>query len=104
MDGFASLAAGYDEGQVTTKTFRSRGGGLTVNAKADFGRLRVAVLDDQGKPVAGYTDQECLPIQQDGVQIPVRWRDHANLKTLSGRPVRLRFHLENARLFSYRIG
>ena len=104
VDGFASLAAGYDEGQVTTKTFRSRGGGLTVNAKADFGRLRVAVLDDQGKPVAGYTDQECLPIQQDGVQIPVRWRDHASLKTLSGRPVRIRFHLENARLFSYRIG
>ena len=104
VDGFASLVAGYDGGRVTTKTFRSRGGGLTVNTKADFGRLRIAVLDDQGKPLAGYTEQECIPIQQDGVQLQVRWRNHANLKALSGRPLRIRFHLENARLFSYRIG
>jgi len=104
VDGFASLAASYDGGQVTTKLFRCGGGRLEVNAKADFGRLRVAALDEQGQPVAGFTDNECQLIEQDGVQLPVRWGDHVNLKALKGRPIRLRFHLENARLFSYRIG
>lgn len=104
VDGFASLAASYDGGQVTTKSFRCRGGRLEVNGKADFGRMSVAVLDDHGRPVAGYTLKDCQLIQQDGLQLPVCWRSHVDLKPLTGRPIRLRFHLENARLFSYRIG
>ncbi|MBM83356.1 MAG: hypothetical protein CMJ78_22570 [Planctomycetaceae bacterium] len=104
VDGFASLSASYDGGEVTTKLFRCNGGPLEVNAKADFGRLRAAVLDDNGKPIPGYIDKECQVIQQDGIQLSVRWQDHVNLKALTGRPIRLRFHLENARLFSYRIG
>jgi hypothetical protein len=102
-DGFASLDASYDGGRVTTKPFRTHGRQLHVNAKTDFGRLRAEVLDGAGKPVPGFTRDECQLVQADRVDQPVRWKGDASLAKLKDRPIRLRFHLENVRLYSYRI-
>jgi hypothetical protein len=101
-DGFASLNAPYDEGRVTTRPFLFRGVRLQVNAKADFGELAAEVLDDRLAPMPGFSRQECLPMRADSLEHTVRWKD-ATLASLAGRPVSLRFHLQNARLYSYRI-
>lgn len=103
-DGFASLDASYDGGRVTTKPFRTNGRQLRVNAKSDFGRLWAEVLDAEGKPIPGFTREECQVTQADRVDHAVLWQKNENLASLRGRPVRLRFYLENARLYSYRIG
>jgi hypothetical protein len=103
VDGFASLQAGYDGGRVTTKPFRFPGGKLHVNAKADFGRLLAEVLDEGGDPVPGFTRADCVPLSADAVDQAVGWRQRASLDPLNGRTVRLRFHLENVRLYSFRI-
>ena len=104
LDGFASLNASYDGGRVTTKLFRTNGGSLRVNAKADFGRLWVEVLDGAGQPVPGFARDECQVMQADRVDHPITWKEPASLARLADRPIRLRFYLENVRLFSYRIG
>jgi hypothetical protein len=101
-DGFASLDAGYDGGLVMTKPFRFTGSTLSVNAKANFGRVVVEVLDEQAKPVPGFQKEMCEPMQADSVEHPIRWKD-ASLAQLQGKPVRLRFYLANARLYSYRF-
>jgi hypothetical protein len=44
----------------------------------------------------------CGPMQADSVDNPIRWKG-ASLADLRGKPVRLRFYLTNARLYSYRI-
>ena len=103
LDGFASLDASYDGGRVTTKPFRTHGRQLRVNAKADSGRLRVEVLDNSGQALPGFGLDDCRMMQVDRVDEPVRWKANSSLGTLHDRPIRLRFHLENVRLYSYRI-
>ena len=74
---------------------------LQVNAKADYGQLTVEMLDEEGHPILGHTAQDCVAITEDGVAVPVRWRDGRDLSALRGQPVRLRFALHNARLYAY---
>ena len=102
-DGFASLGASYDGGRVTTRPFRFSGRRLLVNAKADFGRLLAEVLSAQGEALAGFSFADCRPLQADRLDQTVTWTDHATLDALKDQTIRLRFRLENARLYSYRI-
>jgi hypothetical protein len=102
VDGFASLDGGYDGGQVTTRPFLFEGAALKLNAKANVGQIAVELLDDQRKPIPGFTREQCAPMEADSLEHMVGWKG-ASLAALQGKPVRLRFHLHNARLYSYRI-
>ena len=82
-----------------TKPFVCDGTSLHLNAKADHGQLRVALLAEDETPLEGYGFDDCHPIQQDSVQIPVRWGEDDH--RLPNAPVRLQFELNNARLFAY---
>jgi hypothetical protein len=104
VDGFASLAASYSGGRVTTKLFRFVGEKLRVNAKSDSGRILVEVLDEAGAPIDGFKTDDCRPFSADTIAGQVEWENQPTLAPLKGRPVRLRFHLHNARLFSYAAG
>ena len=101
LDGFASINASFDGGQLTTRPFALGGDELQVNVKADYGQLTVEMLDEEGNPMPGHTAQDCVAIAEDGVAVPVRWRDGRDLSALRGQPVRLRFALHNARLYAY---
>lgn len=105
LDGFASLASGFDGGLATTKPIVFDGESLTVNAKANFyGSVVAAVLDEQGEPIEHYTAADCIPMTEDTVSGAITWRERSNLAELAGRPVKLQFGLKNARLYAYRIG
>lgn len=101
LDGFASLGASFDGGRVTTRPLALVGDALWVNAKADYGRLAVELLDAENKPIPGFRVEECVAICEDSVAVRVQWRDDKALSGLSGQPVRLRFELNNARLYAY---
>jgi hypothetical protein len=103
LDGFASLDASYDGGRVTTRPFRTHGRQLRVNAKADCGRLRVEVLDNSGHALPGFGRDDCRVMQVDRVDEPIGWKESASLEMLRDRPIRLRFHLENVRVYAFRI-
>jgi hypothetical protein len=103
VDGFASLDASYDGGRITTRPFRTHGRQLSVNAKADAGRLRVEVLDESGRPFPGFSRDDCQVMHADGVNEPIAWKANTSLDAMQDRPIQLRFHLENVRLYSYRI-
>jgi hypothetical protein len=102
-DGFASLNASYDGGRATTAPFRTHGRQLRVNAKADFGRLRVEILDAAGTPLPGFGRDDCQLMHTDSVDEPIRWKDDKTLAGLKAQLIRLRFHLENVRLYAYRV-
>jgi hypothetical protein len=42
-------------------------------------------------------------MQADRVDEPMAWKENASLDKLKDRPIQLRFHLENVRLYAYRI-
>jgi hypothetical protein len=102
VDGFASLAGGFDGGIVTTRPFVFERGALRVNAKADFGRIIVEALDEHNTPLPGFDGKACTPLRSDHIDQLVRW-ENADFRRLAGRPIRLRFHLSNARLYSYSV-
>ena len=102
VDGFASLGASFDGGEFITTQWEIDGGQLVLNAKSDYGEIRVELLDDEEQPLAGYSLEDCVPVTADGTDLPVQWKDHSDLSGALGQTVRLRFQLKNARLYSYR--
>ena len=103
VDGFASLNADYTGGSVTTSLFLTRGKELHVNVKADVGQLQAEVLDEQNFTIPGFTRDDCNPVQADSCDGTVRWKENPTLGKLQGRPIRLKFYLQNVRFYSYRI-
>lgn len=99
-DGWVSLGTDAGNGLIETTTL-PLAGTLTLNADAARGEIAVEVLDETGRVVPGYSRQDCLPVRQDAVNQPVRWRSHAALPARSG--LSLRIHLNTARLFSYTL-
>lgn len=99
--GFVSLEAGPEGGELTTRLLNFDGEQLLVNVDANGGELVVETLDQQGVPLYGREFEQCVPINRNGTRVPVQWRDRPNLPPKSGRPVRFRFRLRNACLFSF---
>lgn len=103
LDGYVSLDAGKERGEIVTRPLTLTGHELVVNLAAPKGELRVEVQDEVGKPIPGFTHDDCVPAKGDGVCLPVRWRTNAELAKLSGRPVRLHFNLTQASLYSFQV-
>jgi hypothetical protein len=108
-DGFASWdSLPGRTGMVETQPLAVRGAALKVNADAAGGALRAAVLDEAARPLPGFEEERCRPLREDtarfdGCMAPMQWDGGASLAALAGRPVRLRFRLDDARLFAFRV-
>ena len=100
-DGFVSLDGGASGGAMTTPPVKFSGKYLFVNANAGGGELAAEALDESGAALPGFGVKECVPIHADGTRQPVRWKDARDLASLLGKPVRFRFHLNRARLYSF---
>ena len=100
LDGFVSLSATGSPGTVTTKTFLVPGGSLFVNADVR-GELRAELLDSEGRILAGYSAEDCVPIRTDGIRHMIRWDRAIQLDSLQGRAVRLRFHIRDSDLYAF---
>ena len=104
VDGFASVGGLGQAGTLTTKPLVLKGKSLWVNADARDGTLRVEVLPivpQSRAQVAGLDPKTCLPLTTDGVRQEIRWKNVLDLSPVCGKPVQLRFHLNNARLYSF---
>ena len=104
LDGFASLNAPYDGGEMTTKPFIFAGGELEVNySTSAAGSVRVELQDADGRAVAGRGLEECRALIGDEIERVVSWEDGSDLGALAGRPVRLRFAMRDSDVFSFRF-
>ena len=102
VDGFASIDAGYDGGWVSTRPLTLGGDTLSMNVVSDYGEARVEVLDEAGKPVAGFTEADCIPVSADSLDARIEWAGGRSVSELGDTTVKLKFRLKNARLYSYR--
>jgi len=99
-DGFASMDAGHQEATLTTRPVTFRGKYLFVNADADEGELRVEVLDINGKVIKSFKRSKCTPLRANKTLQAVKWERRTDLSSLAGKPVKFRFYLKHARLYS----
>ena len=102
LDGFVSVRAGREEGLLTTWPLRFDGGELWINADASRGSLQVEVLDLFGKPVPGFSREDCRVLREDQVRWRIQWSGGPSLQSLA-QPIRLRFILKSADLYSFQI-
>lgn len=100
-DGLVSMDSADEEGFVETVVVRPIGDRLVVNFDAAGGELRVAVLDEQSDSLPGYERPDCIATTENSVRHTVRWKGHDRLP--KNRPLRLRFHMKNAKLYSFAI-
>ena len=103
-DGFVSLDAGKEPGELTTRPLSFTGSRLFINADvAKEGMVQVELLTRDGAPVAGYTAEDAMPVTGDATKIPVSWDDTDVVHVADGEHVRLRFRLRDAKLYSFWI-
>jgi len=101
-DGFASLRAGNGGGTLTTRPLHFNGSQLFVNvATGNAGELRADVLDAQGAVAGKCSADACEPVRADSTIARVRWTGVTDLSRFAGMPVRFRFHLRDAALYSF---
>lgn len=104
LDGFASVNAGWSGGEVVTRPVRFQGGRLRLNfSTSAAGVLRVELQNAAGQPIPGFAESDSDEIFGDAVDRPVSWKNSTDVSKLAGTPVRLRFLLKDADLYSFRF-
>ncbi len=102
-DRFVSLTAGAEDGELITKPFKIDGSQIRLNADGKRGSIMAELIAADGKPIPGFTAAESIPLRDDGVAIPVRWKGDKSLSALQGQTVQLRVLMKNARLFAFEV-
>ena len=103
-DGFVSVHAGHQAGQLVTVPWTFGGSKLEINySTSAAGSVQVEIQDPEGHPLEGFTLEACGRIVGDEIARYVTWKDSTAVDDLSGKPVRLRFVLSEADLFSFRF-
>jgi len=104
LDGFASLSAPFEGGELLTRPLRFAGARLTINfATSAAGSIRVEMQDAAGQPLPGYALADSIETIGNEIERAVRWTSGADVAALAGRTVRLRFVMRDAKLFAMRF-
>jgi hypothetical protein len=103
-DGFASVNAPYRGGEFATRPVTFAGRELAVNfSTGAAGGLQVEIQDPDGTALPGFGLADAVEQVGDEIARVVRWKGDGDLAALAGRPVRLRFVMRDADLFSLRF-
>ena len=104
LDGFSSLHASYAGGEMVTKPLIFSGKQMELNfSTSAAGYVRIELQDETGSPVPGYALSDCKEIIGDQISRTVQWRNGHDLGSLAGKPIRVRFALKDADLYSFRF-
>lgn len=104
LDGFVSVNAQLAGGEFITKAFAFKGRQLEINySTSAAGQMRVEVQDAEGKPVPGFTLDDCEPIWGDHIARIVKWKSGSDVSAIASKPVRLRFEMSDADLFAMKF-
>jgi hypothetical protein len=103
-DGFASVSAPWAGGEMLTKPFTFAGDALEINYRTGAaGSVRIEITDTEGSPLAGFAAADGEEIIGDEIERVVVWKTGSDVASLAGKPVRLRFILADADVFSFRF-
>lgn len=100
-DGFASVHVGADVGELVTQPLRFAGKELVINYSTSAGgSVRVEIQDESGQPLTDFTLADSRNLVGDTIEQQVGWKNGSDVSSLAGKPVRLRFVMQEADLFA----
>ena len=77
------------------------GSELSLNFSTSAGgSVKLEIQEPDGKPLSGYALSDHVPMVGDAIERTVVWKDGRDLSGLAGKPVRLRFVLQEADIFA----
>ncbi len=95
-DGFVSLHSDYEESRVFTKDFEYQSGTMYLNfSTSAAGHIFVNVLDENDKPIDGYTSCELF-----GDSVCRKVVFDKDMELLKGKKIKLEFLMSDAELYS----
>jgi hypothetical protein len=105
LDGFVSINAPLSGGEFVTRPLIFQGDTLSLNmATSAAGSIRVELQDKTGKAIPGFALEDSPELFGNTLERKVKWRGAApSLDAIAGRPVRLRFILSDADLYSFQF-
>jgi hypothetical protein len=100
LDRFVSADGPKEGGSLSTVPVTFVGERLEINARTNpGGRITVEILDGGGRPLKRWARSD--PFSGDAIRHTVRFSGISDIAELEGKPVRLRFNLYDAQLFSF---
>ena len=104
LDGFVSAQAPLSGGELTTKTLTFEGAQLVINyATSAAGSVKVELQDADGRAIEGLSMEDSTELFGDEIEEVVSWKGGWDLSRLAGKPVRLRFTISDADLYSFKF-
>jgi hypothetical protein len=104
LDGFASINAPYNGGEIITKAFKFSGKNLLLNMSTSAaGFIKVEILDTNGNKIKGFELDNCKELIGNEIAKTVVWKGNNDLSQLKGTPIRLRFVMKDADLYSMKF-
>ena len=104
IDGFVSVQAPLKGGGFLTKPLIFNGRELVINfSTSAAGGIRVQIQDESGNPLEGYSSDACLEIFGDELERVVEWKNGNDVSGLSGKPIRLKFTMKDADMYSFKF-
>ena len=101
MDGFVSIRADSQGGEMVTKPIMFSGKCLQMNfSTSAAGSIQVEIQDASGKPIPGFALEDCPEIFGNRINQVVAWKQGSDVSKLAGKPIRLRFVLKDADLYA----
>ncbi|MCI0491645.1 MAG: hypothetical protein L0Z07_01765, partial [Planctomycetes bacterium] len=92
LDGFASVQSPYAGGELLTRPLTFTGDRLELNfSTSAAGSIRVEIQNEAGEPIPGFAADDCVEIVGNEIERVVRWKNGADVSSLAGKTVRLRF-------------
>jgi hypothetical protein len=104
-DGFVSVKADYTGGEFLTPVLSFKGDELALNVNTSaVGQVEVEILDENKKPIPGYTLEDCDQIYTaNQINRVVKWNRESSVSGLADKPVRLHFVMRDADLYAFQF-
>ena len=104
LDGFISADASYMGGELTTKPLIFSGRKLQFNVDTSAGgTVQLEVQDRSGKPITGFAAEDADEVNGNYLRVAATWNSSEDVTALAGKPVKLRFVMRDAKLYSFQF-
>lgn len=104
LDGFISADVDHKGGWLQTPVITFRGNRLRLNIDTGAeGTAFVELQDAEGKPIPGFTLDDCEEIGGNFIDQRVYWKGNTDVSSLAGRPVRIYFKMKRTKLYSFQF-
>ena len=104
LDGFTSINAPYQGGELITKSFIFSGKQLEINySTSAAGDIKIGIEDANGTSIPGFGLEQSDIIIGNEIQRVVSWNGASDIHQLAGKPIRLIFSMKDADLYSFKF-